>query len=333
MKEYRELIEKISRAYYIEKSNSETESEWKARVVYSVAGETALASLWDKEEDDIPISIVYFKRRIEKAFNAYFDLFPSVRELYSADIYNLLDEIYTLYADTGYIYHSPNRISPVTESNADLFGVRYTRGLSIDQKRNVSGLGEYFDIDSDGYEEQILEMFHVDGEPLGKLWERLTKRKDWSNINVSGRVEYLRTTPQFTRGYWVDKPDKGLDISLLRMGEPGGWIYFLYKANDENLVGSRIPDWMAEASNYRKISNAILLSRGVLPEIKVKRNENTVNIRFNYLPARDIHNLIKLYSWPENYKEERSDFNRIMSKKVWESLRNVLGYLGYPVEE
>ena len=332
MNEYSGLIEKISQEYDIERAEKESEPEWKARVIYSVIGESALASLWDKNEDEIPISVEYFKSIMIRTFKAYGDLYHSAKELFDVDIKELADEMYTDYESMGYLYHMPKRVMPSVEAYGEFNRIRYARGLSLDQKHKVSGIGEYFIGDSSGNEEEILRLFHIDGEPLVDFWERVSKQKEWSIINMSGKVEYLRTDKYFTRGYWVDKPDRGSGVSLLRMGEPGGRIYFLYKNYDEKIVCNQLPSWMTEDGNYRKIANAVLASRNALPKIEVIEWGSVVKIRFNYLPAKDIHQLIKLYSWPGNYRNSQCDFDRIMSLKVWKSLKELVKYLGYSLE-
>lgn len=41
------------------------------RIVYSAAGQMALASLWDHTEGEDSVSLQHFKKRIAETFNAY----------------------------------------------------------------------------------------------------------------------------------------------------------------------------------------------------------------------------------------------------------------------
>ena len=68
MNEYSGLIEKIGSELNIYRELNEDENLWKARVVYSVMGRMALASLHDVLEDGETISVIHFKRRIIKIF-------------------------------------------------------------------------------------------------------------------------------------------------------------------------------------------------------------------------------------------------------------------------
>ena len=55
MDKYNGLLSKVSRQYHILRGTQETEDEWKTRLVYSICGMMAYASLWDDTEE--PISI------------------------------------------------------------------------------------------------------------------------------------------------------------------------------------------------------------------------------------------------------------------------------------
>ena len=59
------LIPIMSRRYRIERGTTESVEQWQMRVIYSVLGQMAYASLWDKTEDDQPISVVHFKSRMK----------------------------------------------------------------------------------------------------------------------------------------------------------------------------------------------------------------------------------------------------------------------------
>ena len=56
MNKYNGLLSSVAHKYHICKGARETENEWKTRLVYSICGMMAYASLWDDSEED-PISI------------------------------------------------------------------------------------------------------------------------------------------------------------------------------------------------------------------------------------------------------------------------------------
>ena len=74
MNKYNGLLLKVSRQYHILRGTQETEEEWKTRLVYSICGMMAYASLWDNTEE--PISIVHLKRRIRSVLGSYKSLYP-----------------------------------------------------------------------------------------------------------------------------------------------------------------------------------------------------------------------------------------------------------------
>lgn len=51
MDKYNGLLSKVSRQYHILRGNQETADEWKTRLVYSICGMMAYASLWDDTEE------------------------------------------------------------------------------------------------------------------------------------------------------------------------------------------------------------------------------------------------------------------------------------------
>ena len=70
------LIESIGEQLNIPKSDG---GDWVCRVVYSIAGQLALASLWDRSEDEASVSIQHFKSRITQIFEAYEDIDTKVK--------------------------------------------------------------------------------------------------------------------------------------------------------------------------------------------------------------------------------------------------------------
>ena len=65
MKKYNHLLEKVAEKLNIYCGNTETESNYKTRLIYSMLGRMAYASLWDTEEEYDFISLIHFTKRIE----------------------------------------------------------------------------------------------------------------------------------------------------------------------------------------------------------------------------------------------------------------------------
>ena len=51
MNKYNGLLSSVAHKYHICKGARETENEWKTRLVYSICGMMAYASLWDDSEE------------------------------------------------------------------------------------------------------------------------------------------------------------------------------------------------------------------------------------------------------------------------------------------
>lgn len=92
MNKYHGLLEKIAGELHIECGEKESIENWKARIVYSLLGRMAYASLIDRlEEDEIavesnePVSITHFKRRICTILDSYLELYPEIGVLFLSE--------------------------------------------------------------------------------------------------------------------------------------------------------------------------------------------------------------------------------------------------------
>ena len=135
-----DLLASISKQLNIPKT---TDGEWICQIVYSVAGQMALASLWDHNEDHGSISIQHFKNRMSQIFEAYEGVYPQIGALLPNDKADLLDEIYSIYLRTGFLYHSAYQISPAVPAPASCGSLSVYRTPSPDAQLFMSGLGYY----------------------------------------------------------------------------------------------------------------------------------------------------------------------------------------------
>ncbi len=333
MNKYGGLIGTIADEFHISKGESEQEESWKARVVYSLLGRMGYASLWDIQEDLQPASIRHFKRRIEGLLKSYLEMYPEICQFYSDGMEALCNEIYDIFLDTGNVYHLSGRIIPAAECISEAGGVYFMRGVPLDREQYVSGVGSYsFDVDNTS-SLQVKEMIQLQENMLKEQWEYLVSHAKWKPINAETKIEYHCTKPPFTFGYWIDIPDKTGEISLARTDSFGNWNYYLYKIENERLMGSQLPDWMVRGGNYRTVSNAFLSAREVLPATTYRKDGKIVQVHINYLfPPAEL-NLIKLYSWPESYVGLPRDFNRIFEFSVFCAIKNVFESIGYEFKE
>lgn len=330
MNEYGGLIEKISTELDIKKDVNENVNIWKARVIYSVMGKMAIASLYDVLEDAQSISITHLKRKCQKILLAYFDLYPELKQVMKASPEEFSDEIYNIFLSCGCLYHTPNRLLPATEKRVNFNKIEIVRGAALNEKLKVSGLGTYGFKNGNQDISQLLEMFQIQCNSLEEYGRTLIEKAKWKNLNYEGRKEFLRISPPYSRGYWKDTIDSNGKESLLRIGEKGRYIYYLYKVVGDEILASELPKWMVEGTEYRNVSNALLAVNKALPRLKVERRNYTILLKQEYLLPTALLNFIKLYSWPAGFL---NDFDRVMTKDIFEVLQAILNVLGVEVGE
>lgn len=335
MKDYFNLASDIARTYRIARGENEKEAVWLARVVYSFLGQSALASLWDLHENEQPTSVDRFKDRITITRDSCVDLYSEIKTFLSDDCWRLsestAEEIYNIYLNTGYCYHSRYRLSPAIRSAASGNQCTFLRGCAVGESIQVSGLGAY--VPKSNKQDSILisDMFQLSDVSLEQAWKQLIASKKWE-FSKTGQLEFLRFEPPFKQKYWYSKPTMNGDISLARTASEGTHLYYLYKAEGRQLLLSQLPEWMVDKGAYRKLSNACLYHYGTLPPTKYRIDGPLVYLQFQYLYPPAEQNLIRLYSWPD-FDSHQYDFRRVMDALVFQDIRAALETTGYIFEE
>ena len=328
MDKYNGLFSKVSRQYHILKGNKETANEWKTRLVYSICGMMAYASLWDDTEESI--SIVHLKKRIRSILDSYKSLYPELSGTLPYNFEELEDEITDQFLSAGVVYHRPNRIVASKKHEEHFGGILFQRGIALDNISCVSGIGFYSKQDGETNFNNIKTMFGLEQDNLQTLWQTTLSTASWeSKSSFEFGVEYLRLKPPFSRGYWVNEPDKTDTISILRTGMKGSQLYYLYRYVDAALEVSPLSQWQVENYNYRTLACACLSECGTLPPIEYFVDGALVHIRMNYLlPPRELE-FLKYYSWPEICTSLPCDFRRKLSVEVFAAIKNILSDEGY----
>lgn len=324
-----DLISIMAGRYQIERGTTEPVEQWQMRVIYSVLGQMAYASLWDKTEDDQPISVVHFKSRMKDLLESYCGIFNGLRKLFGYNYENLLEEIYNVQLEGGKIYHSAYRLAPASYSASAVDDVLFARGMAPDEQQFVSGQGTYL-LSSDFQESiPLLEMFQLPDQTLTETWRYLVKTAKWNQFCPNDTTEFLRTDPPFKYGYWQREKPVAQEVTLIRMGMNGNRFYYLYQEKGGQAFVSQLPVWMTEDHFYRRVSNALLSAKQSLPTATYHEDGAIVMLRLQYLPAVEELNLIKLYSWPTSCIELPHDFNRIFAKDVFYAIKKTLEAIGY----
>ena len=338
----RDLLEQIADDLGIRKGSRESEEFWKVRVAYSAAGKMALGSLWDEEDDNTPISVRHFKHRAERELTALCAIDYDLKYQIEAEkqIDAIVGEIYDIYLNCGYIYHSPNRIAPCEEKIVRINGLSFVRGCGLQEPLKVCGLGLYENIAyaMGNYErvESLIDLYQLQTTPYDKWLEKSVNEEEWQEIKTAGDVEYLRIKTPFYYGYWQGKPDEQI-VSLMRtevntQGQQSS--YYLYKKEGQMVKARQLPYWLIENKGYRFASNWILKRQRTLPQSLYINDGDLIHLHIQYLYPPNIQNFIKLFSWPKYFNDlKKSAFERVMNRDVFRVIRKTLETLGFQFKE
>lgn len=338
MDKYNGLLSTVAKQYDIPKGKQESEDDWKTRLVYSICGLMAYASLWDNTDIDNSISIIHLKRRIHKIFVSYQSMYPEISLILPNESKKLEEEITSQFLNCGIVYHSPNRIVPSMKREESFNGILFQRGISLDSISTVSGIGLYSQSTKKDTLGNVKSMFGLEQDNLQSFWQKILSHVSWKSEpsleELSG--EYLNMLPYSNhkhRKYWGDTPDKTGITSILRTGQEGAQLYYLYRYNNSQLEVSPLANWQIEDGDYRRFTCACLSSHGSLPPIEFFRDGSLVYLNLNYLlPPRELE-FLKLYSWPGRCNELPSNFNRKISFDVFTAIKNILSDEGYEFKE
>lgn len=328
------LIPQIANEFGIKQGINEPSDRWKMRIVYSMLGQMACASMYDTADDDQPVSVVHFKSRIHDLLGSYFAIFPELQTQFDKDSAKLCDEIYSIYLSCGYIYHSAYRIAPAHYADARSGQILFTRSMAPGEKHFVSGLGTFTkgnEVEASQLSPQC--MFQLPEHTLTGLYTHFISQAKWAELNTTEPIEYLRTDPPFSRGYWQNKESKIDGVQLARTGSNGNRTYYLYKEDGSTTLFSQVPAWLMDGPGYRRVSNSILAKLGTLPPFVYAIDGSITTMTIQYLPAEEELNFLKLYSWPTTCVGLPHDFTRIFDTDVFFAIKEVLEFIGYQFEE
>lgn len=329
MNNYNGLLSAVARRYHIQKGIQETENDWKTRLVYSICGMMAYASLWD-DADEEPVSMVHLKKKVRTMLANYKSMYPELSQSLPYVSEELENEIADQFLGAGVVYHRPNRIAPSMKREEPIGNILFQRGIALDSISCVSGIGFYSKHEGAENPVGIRKMFGLEQRTLTELWRAAQSAASWkSNLLFEQNTEFLRLKPPFSQGYWVDKPDTNGMVSILRTGMKGVQLYYLYRYSGAAMEVSQLPQWQVESYNYRSLACACLSAYGTLPPMEVFEDGALVHVHMNYLLPPPELEFLKLYSWPEISTSLPYNFRRKLSTEVFEAVKNVLSDEGY----
>lgn len=350
MMQYNNLLSNISQELGVGRGSSESIEQWKARIIYSLLGRMAYASLFDSYDEvasgtlnDEPMSITHFKRRVKKLFDTYLEMYSEVRTSFSITGDYLCENIYDIYSKTGYLYHKPNRICASTPCSSEVGGVRFERGMPLNRHIFMSGLGFYTLVEEipvffSSLRTSLAEMFDLPTMTLTSQWTSLIASAQWRRIESNTGMQFLREEPPYQSGYWLNTPSaKDKDASVCRSVTKGSILYYLYQQTGGDLLISPLPVWLVDDPHFGVspyyIVNCCLASHRNLPPINYHLERNIVRLSCQYLlPLPELY-LIKLYSWPVAFSGLTENFHRTLNVSVFSAIKVEMEKIGYTFVE
>ena len=336
MKKYSKLLEDISDELNIRQGKSEQIELYKSRIIYSVLGHMALASLYDRQEESDTVSIVHFKHRIQELLAAYQDMFPEIRPYFSqrTDDGELSEEICKLYKETGHIYHTAYALAPPLFKSSSVDRMEFIRGASPGEDVFRSGLGAYRTKRDEKENASVSEMFGIPSLSLEQRWNDLIQNVYPERIQFPDHIRFLREEPPFTRGYWsTDMPKKLKGFSIAYSQNPVDRTYYLYRLRNGSIEGKMLPSWQTEGFEYLNLANACLASKHILPAATFAEDGDIVYLDLGYLYPPAEQNFLMLYSWPQKHMGLPNKFRHTLDKRVFFAIKTIFEEYGYTFAE
>ncbi len=335
-----ELLHLVENAFDIKRYSNESNSDYHARVTYSLAGRWMLASIFDETQPiqgtDIDnetkywVSIHHAKQRFKDIYTTVFS--PKSSVFSREDIDQIADYAYQAYLDCGYFYHQDLYISRPQSRTEQVGKIQFLRGLSPEKNSRMCGLGPFLESKSIN-ETSWKDMFDFDLEHLIQAFDYQIKNAKWSEYwgNLSD-LEFLNIDRRYNR-YWTERYNEGI-VSLART-RVAPYRYSIYKVvNNNNRKTMMLANTSIDLSDglWVDVANAILLKNNQQISHKIVPNNHYYEIHLKFLLPSRIQGWLNLYSWPLDLKNI-NPFHRLIRKEVFDVIRPYLEQYGFKFEE
>lgn len=333
MSETTVILNNIAEEMGVECDQTETETAWIRRVIYSVCGRLMLSSLWDSS--DGIVSVEHIKKRGSDILTAYQSLFPEIANdsNFGKNTKSIVETVYSLLLESGQMYHKANYCAPSQLEGSWLGGVVLVKGLYAYDQCRMSGVGPFI---TDGNLENVIRS-QRDYSNIDTLLESFINSANWYEYDeLEGDYEFLRTqTASDKKGYWIDNPDRPDGVNLMRQknNSNGPRLYYFHKTKGGKDMISDLPYWISEKKRFTMLAIALRKYYGTLPSIKMIKSDTTAKIVLHYYLPPDEDILLRTYSWPKLFDGEDSPFNRTISIKLYDAIKQLFRNIGFYVEE
>lgn len=332
MKLIDEYILEVNNELRIQKGYTETTDNWICRIIYSILGRMAFASLFDQKSTPETTSIIYFKNQLKKNLRTLTLVFPNSTISFQTNFDAVVDEVLKQFIDLGMVYRSPNNITLAKYQQISYNQISFIRGFSFSSNYFASGLGHFFINQPNTENMDVIDFFQLQRiYTLDELIRDYTL-DSWHEMNDTSNIEFLNTVPPFYKGYWATHPEKDGSISILRK-KYDFTTYFFYKYVDNILYVHKVPNWLSHEKEYIRLAYPILHNKSCFPNIRYIDDGKIVIINFDYLLPPSELNLIKLYSWPFDFSNISDDFSRVMNRNIFYVFKEIYESIGYIFKE
>ena len=314
------------------KDVSEKHEEWLCRVLYSVIGRMILSLLWNyNDEGEVTVRSIRYKTK--ELISAFERCCPEIKNIYNYEMNSdefsdiILDSMY----NAGFLYHKEGYYRPAMRKDFDFKGVVFHRGIYITKPCFISGLGPYSIVDEyldcSGYEISVKPEEVLDKLIKSAVWEEYKAKKY--------EIEYLRVENFKNNKYWCSYISDSSEYSLARTINNiyGMKRYYLIRKVSGIRYITELPQWVSLYRNFTLLSTAILKKNKTLPQITLVQKDTIVHVRVGYRLFPEIENFLMGYSWPLEYKKESINFQRVISKSIYQVVKQTLKNAGYDVIE
>ena len=327
-------LKKIAYDIKVIQDPEESDDDWKRRVIYSVCGRMALASLWDCANGET-VSVQHLKNRCKEILGAFETVYPECISLsnYGEHDLEIVNCIYNLYLSNGQFYHKSNRLAPSKKIRKTIGGVSLIKGLYATDSCRMSGIGPYL-VDTNG--DSGVDSLGFCHPESTLLLDTLINNAYWHELQIDNQhYSFLRTKPPFTRGYWMNSPDREGGITMSCYGEDGSGQkqYYLTKVAGGKRWIADLPTWISENRMHVYLTTEILKRYGTLPPIIVKLHETMAEIEIPYRLPPEEETFVKVYSWPQRYNGQEHSFTRIIASELLSLMKRLFAQIGFDVQE